>query len=122
MNIKESQLVKLLTKAYEEGWCGSKDLSEEVATKIMYDFQNMQKGQQHQTNLQKMMHAEKESSRKSRMKHGYHIERRQSHLGRYVHPPLAARLEVELEAEANEAELARPGETFLEFLRRYDDQ
>tara|TARA_Y100000034_G_scaffold43496_3_gene53090 strand:- start:16762 stop:17244 length:483 start_codon:yes stop_codon:yes gene_type:complete len=46
MNLEVEQLKRLLTKAYEEGWYGSKDLAEEVAAKIILDFQNKQRSQE----------------------------------------------------------------------------
>ena len=43
MFIDDSKLEKLLTKAYEEGWYGSKDLASEAASKIILDYKNEQK-------------------------------------------------------------------------------
>lgn len=37
-NIEEAQLKNLLIQAYEEGWCGSKDLSENVAGELIKTF------------------------------------------------------------------------------------
>ena len=46
MFIEESKLEKLLTKAYEEGWYGSKDCAPEAVGKIIADFANEQKSQE----------------------------------------------------------------------------
>jgi len=37
-NIEEAKLKNLLVQAYEEGWCGSKDLSESVAGELIKTF------------------------------------------------------------------------------------
>ena len=42
MYIEESKLEKLLIKAYEEGWYGSKDLAQEASSKIIANFQDEQ--------------------------------------------------------------------------------
>lgn len=44
MVIDESKLEKLLVKAYEEGWYGSKELASEAASKIIRDFKNESRG------------------------------------------------------------------------------
>jgi len=43
MNLEESKLEKLLTKAYEAGWYGSKDLASEAVSKIIADLKDEQK-------------------------------------------------------------------------------
>jgi hypothetical protein len=43
MNLEESKLEKLLTKAYEAGWYGSKDLAPEAVSKIIADLKDEQK-------------------------------------------------------------------------------
>ncbi len=59
MFIEESKLERLLTKAYEEGWYGSKDLAQEAANKIILDYRNEEKSQE------PTLHAKKKALKKT---------------------------------------------------------